>query len=85
VEPFNALLYGVYTQGVVWLWAVPLALAAALYVAPDLAGQPLYSRALAQWGLWGLAFLPGPVRRGWRVPRFPPGRRPWPQAWPSSP
>ena len=59
VEPFNALLYGVYTQGVVWLWAVPLALAAALYVAPDLAVQPLYSRALAQWGLWGLVLFAG--------------------------
>ncbi|OUM98860.1 MAG: hypothetical protein BAA04_10860 [Firmicutes bacterium ZCTH02-B6] len=59
IEPLNALLYGVYTQGVVWLWAVPLALAAALYVAPDLSGQPLYSRSLAQWGLWGLVLFAG--------------------------
>ncbi|HEY8416397.1 MAG TPA: cbb3-type cytochrome c oxidase subunit I [Limnochordales bacterium] len=55
VDDISGLLYGMYTQGVVWLWTVPLGLAAALYVAPDLAGQPLYSRTLASWGLWGLA------------------------------
>lgn len=59
VDDIGATLYGLYTQGVVWLWAVPLGLGAALYVAPDLAGQPLYSRALASLGLWGLALYAG--------------------------
>ena len=59
VQPLNALLYGMYTQGLVWLWAVPLTLALALYVAPAVSGQPLYSRALAQWGLWGLVLFAG--------------------------
>lgn len=59
VDALGGLLYGMYAQGMVWLWAVPLALAAALYVAPDLSGQPLYSRALAALGLWGLVLYAG--------------------------
>lgn len=66
VNPAAALFQGMYTQSIVWLWAVPLAAGAALYVAPAVSGRPLYSRKLAHWGLWGMALHAGTgVQRLW--------------------
>lgn len=64
-----ALLQGMYAVSVVWLWAVPLALGTALYVAAAASGRPLYSRKLAQLGLWGLALHAATgVQRLWGAP-----------------
>lgn len=66
VNPVAALFQSMYAQGVIWLWAVPLAAGAALYAAPVVAGRPLYSRRLAHLGLWGLALHAGTgVQRLW--------------------
>lgn len=59
INPLAALFQGMYTQSIVWLWAVPLAAGVALYVAPAVSGRPLYSRKLAHWGLWGMALHAG--------------------------
>lgn len=58
-DPLSALLYSFYTEGLIWLWAVPLASGVALFVAPVLSNQPLYSRKLAHYGFWLLAFHAG--------------------------
>lgn len=58
-NPLGALLYGFYTEGLVWLWAVPLAAGVALFAAPVLSGRPLYSRKLAHYGFWLLALHAG--------------------------
>lgn len=55
----GALLYSFYTEGLIWLWAVPLAAGIALYVAPVIANRPLYSRKLAHYGFWLLALHAG--------------------------
>lgn len=55
INPVAALLQSMYAQSIVWLWAVPLGAAAALYAATVAGGRPLYSRRLAHIGLWGLA------------------------------
>src|SRR5690554_3515979 len=66
VNPLAALFQGMYAQSVVWLWAVPLGAGAALYAAAAASGRPLYSRQLANVGLWGLALHAATgVQRPW--------------------
>lgn len=65
-DPASALLQSLYEPGIVWLWAVPPALGAALYVAATASGRPLYSWRLAALGLWSLALHgAGGVHRLW--------------------
>lgn len=59
IDGLGALLYGFYTEGLIWLWVVPLAAGAALFAAPVIAEKPLYSRKLAHYGLWLLAMHAG--------------------------
>lgn len=58
-DALSALLYSFYTEGLIWLWAVPLAAGVALFAAPVLSGRPLYSRKLAHYGFWLLALHAG--------------------------
>ncbi len=46
-----------YAGNLLGLWLGPLALAAIFYFLPKLTGQPLYSRDLAAFGFWTLAFF----------------------------
>lgn len=46
-----------YAQGVVSLWLVPLALAAAYYVVPKMVGRPLPSYEAAPLGFWTLMIV----------------------------
>jgi len=46
-----------YTGNLAGLWLAPIALAAIFYFLPKLTGQPLYSRELAAFGFWTLAFF----------------------------
>ena len=46
----------VFSAGFINVWAVGIGTGVAYYVVPKLAGQPLYSRQLAQVGFWSLLF-----------------------------
>ena len=46
-----------YTGNLLGLWLPPIGLAAIFYFVPKLTGQPLYSRQLAAFGFWTLAFF----------------------------
>jgi cytochrome c oxidase cbb3-type subunit 1 len=48
-----------YIGCLVDLWLTPIALAAAYYLIPKIAGRPIYSDRLALLGFWGLALFGG--------------------------
>jgi cytochrome c oxidase cbb3-type subunit 1 len=54
---FQAVVNAWFTGNFVGLWLAPIALAAIFYFLPKLTGQPLYSRQLAIFGFWTLAFF----------------------------
>jgi cytochrome c oxidase cbb3-type subunit 1 len=54
---FQAVVNGWYTGNFAGLWLTPIGLAGIYYFLPRLTGQPLYSRELAAFGFWTLAFF----------------------------
>src|SRR5688572_8665480 len=54
---FQAVVNGWYTGNFAGLWLTPLGLAGIYYFLPRLTGQPLYSREVAAFGFWTLAFF----------------------------
>ncbi len=48
-----------YVGSLVNLWLTPIALAAAYYLIPKIAGRPIYSNRLALMSFWGLALFGG--------------------------
>ncbi len=48
-----------FMGNIVWLWFVPVGLAAAYYLIPKVLGKPIFSYNLALAGFWGLAVLGG--------------------------
>jgi cytochrome c oxidase cbb3-type subunit I len=64
-----------YGSSLVYLFLVPMGLAAGYYVIPKVVGRPIHSYSLAQGGFWGLAVL-----GGWTgLQKFIGG--PFPQVW----
>jgi cytochrome c oxidase cbb3-type subunit I len=54
---FQAAVNAWYTGNFVGLWLTPIGLAGIFYFLPRLCNQPLYSRELAIFGFWTLAFF----------------------------
>jgi cytochrome c oxidase cbb3-type subunit 1 len=54
---FQAVVNAWFTGNFIGLWLGPIALAGIFYFLPKLTGQPLYSRELAAFGFWTLAFF----------------------------
>lgn len=54
---FQSVVNAWYTGNFLNLWLTPLALAGIFYFLPRLTGQPLFSRDLAAFGFWTLAFF----------------------------
>ncbi|MCB1088948.1 MAG: cbb3-type cytochrome c oxidase subunit I, partial [Verrucomicrobiae bacterium] len=55
----SAGINGWYISNLIFFWFAPVALAAAYYLIPKIAGRPIHSYPLAQVGFWTLAFLAG--------------------------
>ncbi len=55
----SALSAGWFVQGSLWLWLVPLALAALYHFVPELTGRPLRSPELAPAAFWTLGLFGG--------------------------
>lgn len=48
-----------YMSNLIFFWFIPIALGAAYYLIPKIAGRPIYSYPLAKVGFWSLAILAG--------------------------
>ena len=48
-----------YMSNLIFFWFAPIALAAAYYLIPKIAGRPIFSYPLAKFGFWSLAILAG--------------------------